>query len=192
MFLGGNMPYDDIVLETEDKMEKAEEHYISELRQVRVGRATPQLVENIEVEYYGTSLPIKQIASISCPDPRLIMIKPFDTSAASSIEKAILKAGTGLNPQNDGRILHVPVPPLSEETRKKIVSIIKDITEKAKVIIRGIRRDANNQADNEEKKKIISEDEKFRIKDEIQKLTEKYEKKISELAEKKEKEITEI
>lgn len=186
------MPYEDIILDAEDKMDKAIEFMMSELKGVRTGRASPALVENIKVDYYGAPTPLKQIASISIPDPRLIMIKPFDPSSLSSIDKAIMKSGIGLNPQSDGKIIRLPIPPLSEETRKKMTELVKDFGEKAKISIRGIRRDANKQADDEEKEKVISEDKKFRIKDEIQKLTEQYEDKIKELIEKKTKEVMEV
>src|SRR3972149_1082786 len=186
------MPSDDIILEAEDKMEKSLEAMLNEFKGIRTGRASPGLVENVKVEYYGAPTSLKQIASISIPDPRLIMIKPFDPSSTSDIEKALQKSDIGINPQNDGKIIRLAIPPLSEERRKKMSQLVKDSGEEAKVSIRNIRRDANKQVDDEEKEKVISEDEKFKTKEEVQKLTERYEGKVSELVEKKTKEVMEI
>lgn len=186
------MPYDDIVLEAEDKMEKALGVLAEELKGVRTGRATPGLVENIKVEYYGAPTPLRQIANISIPDPRMIMIKAFDPSALAEIEKAIQKSGSGLNPQNDGKVIRVPIPPLSEERRRQMADMVKDFGEKARVAIRNIRRDGNKQADDEEKGKTISEDEKKRTKEEMQKLTGLFEGKVDDVLAKKTKEILEV
>lgn len=186
------MPYEDIVLEAEGKMEKSIEVLLNELKGVRTGRAAPALVENVRVEYYGTPTPLKQIANISAPDPRMLMVKPFDSSSLGEIEKAIIKSDLGINPLNDGKIIRLPIPPMSEERRKKMSNLVKDSGEKAKVAIRNIRRDANKVADDEEKAKKMSEDDKFRTKEEIQKLTEKYEAKTDEFVAKKTKEVMEV
>ena len=186
------MPYDDIVLEAEDKMEKAIEVLAGEFKGVRTGRATPGLVEGVKVDYYGTPTPLKALASITVPEPRLIMIKPFDPGALSLIENAIQKSDTGLNPQSDGKILRLAVPPLSDERRKQMAKLIKEMTEKTKVSIRNVRRDANQTADGEEKAKTISEDDKKLTKDEIDRLTKSFEAKTQELADKKTKEVMEV
>jgi ribosome recycling factor len=186
------MPYDDILLDAEERMQKAVDVLLEEFKGVRTGRATPALVENIRVEYYGAPTPLRQLASITIPDPRLIMIKPFDSTSLNQIEKAILKADIGLNPQNDGKLIRLAVPPLSEERRKKMAEVAKDICERAKVSIRNIRRDAIRRSEDEEDQKIISEDEKFRIKDGLQELIDKYQERIEELTNKKIKEIMEV
>lgn len=186
------MPYDDIVLEAEDKMEKAVEVLLGEFKGVRTGRASPGLVEGVRVDYYGAPTPIRSLASITVPEPRMIMIKPFDGSAIGAIEKAIQKSDLGINPQSDGKILRLVIPPLSEERRKQMSKMVKDIGEKAKVALRNIRRDANTQADGEEKEKTISEDEKKRTRDEIDRLIKSYEAKIQDLVDKKTKEVMEV
>ncbi len=186
------MPVDDILLEAQDKMEKALEVLINELKGIRTGRATPGLVENVRVEYYGSPTPLKAIAGISAPDPRLLIIKPFDPSSLSDIEKAIQKSDLGLNPSSDGKMLRLAVPPLSEERRKQLGKQGKEMGEKAKVAIRNLRRDAIKMSEDEEKKGTISEDDKFRVKEEIQKLLDEHEKKAGEILEKKTKEIMEI
>lgn len=186
------MPVDDILLEAQDKMEKALEVLVTELKGIRTGRATPGLVENVRVEYYGSPTPLKQIAGISAPDPRLLIIKPFDPSSLADIEKAILKSDLGLNPSSDGKMLRLAVPPLSEERRKQLGKQAKEVSEKTKLTIRNVRRDAIKLGDDEEKDGTISEDDKFRLKDGIQELTEEHEKKCGEILEKKTKEIMEI
>ncbi len=185
------MPYDDIVLEAEDKMEKAVEVMVNEFKGVRTGRASPGLVDGLRVEYYGAPTPLKGLASITVPEPRLILIKPFDAGALGDIEKAIQKSDLGINPQSDGKILRLVIPPLSEERRKQMAKLVKDHGEKAKVSLRNIRRDANQVADTEEKDKTISEDEKKRTRDEIDRLTKEYEAKVQNLVDKKSKEVVE-
>jgi len=186
------MPSDDILLEADDKMDKAVTVLAEEFKGIRTGRATPSLVDHLIVEYYGAPTPLKGIASISCPDPRLIVIKPYDASALTGIEKAIQKSNLGLNPQNDGKLLRLAIPPLSEERRKQMAKIAKDTAEKAKVSLRNIRRDALKQAEDEEKKGVMTEDELTRFKEEIQKTTTDHEKKIEDQVEKKTKEIIEV
>ena len=185
------MPTDDILLECEDAMEKAIEFLVSEFKGVRTGRATPGLVENIKVDYYGAPTALKALASITVPEPRMIMLKPFDPGAMGEIEKAIQKSDTGLNPQNDGKIIRLIVPPLSEERRKQMAKLVKDHGEKARVTIRNARRDANAAVDKEEKAGDMSEDDKFKGKDEVTKLTKKFEERVGELVEKKSKDLME-
>lgn len=185
------MSYEEILLETEEKMEKATAIFSDELKGIRTGRATPGLVENIRVDYYGSPTPLKQISSISVPEARMLVVKPFDVSCIKDIEKAILKSDLGMTPNSDGKILRLKVPALSEERRKQIVSQIKDLAEKAKVSIRNVRRDGNRQADQLEKSSEISEDDCKKLKDEVQNLTKKYEEKVNDLFEKKQKDILE-
>ena len=186
------MPYDDIVLEADDKMEKAVAVLADELRGVRTGRATAALVDQLKVDAYGTTSPLKALASITVPEPRMIMVKPFDPGVVNDIVKAIQKSEVGLTPQSDGKLIRLAVPPLSEERRKQMSKLVKENGEKAKVSIRNIRREANGTADAEEKAKTISEDEDKRTKVEIDRLTKDYEAKVQETVDKKTKEIMEI
>ncbi len=186
------MPYDDIVLEAEDKMDKAIGVLVDEFKGVRTGRASAGLVEPLRVEYYGAPTPLKALASITIPEPRLIMIKPFDPTAAEAIQKAIQKSDLGLTPQSDGKIIRLVVPPLSEERRKQMSKMVKELGEKAKVSIRNIRRDSNGVADREEKDKEISEDDKKGIREEIDRLTKESEGKVQDLVDKKTKEVMEV
>ena len=186
------MPYDDIVLEAEDKMEKALAVLGDELKGVRTGRASAALVDGIRVDYYGAPTPLKALASITVPEPRLIMVKPFDAGAIEGIVKAIQKSDVGLTPQTDGKIVRLAVPPLSEERRKQMAKHVKEQGEKAKVSIRNIRRDGNQQADAEEKGGDMSEDELKRTKEEIDRLTKEYEGKVGEAVDKKTKEVMEV
>jgi ribosome recycling factor len=185
------MPFDDIVLEAEDKMQKALDVLSGEFKGVRTGRASPGLVEGVKVDYYGAPTPLKSLASITCPEPRLIMIKPFDGGSLGAIEKAIQKSDIGLNPQSDGKIIRLAVPALSEERRKQLAKQVKELGEKQKVAIRNIRRDANQVADDEEKEKILSEDDKKKTREEIDRLTKEYETKVQEAVDKKTKEVME-
>jgi len=186
------MPYDDIVLECEDKMEKAVGVLGEELRGVRTGRASAALVDGLKVEAYGTLNPLKSLASITVPEPRMIMVKPFDPGVVNDIVKAIQKSEVGLTPQTDGKIIRLAVPPLSEERRKQMSKMVKEYGEKAKVSIRNIRREANTAADGEEKGKTISEDEAKRTKEEVDRLTKEYEGKTQENVDKKTKEVMEV
>ena len=185
------MPFDEIVFEAEDKMQKAVDVLANEFKGVRTGRASPGLVEGVKVDYYGAPTPLKALASITCPEPRLIMIKPFDASSISAIEKSIQKSDIGLNPQSDGKIIRLAVPPLSDERRKQMAKQVKELGEKAKVSIRNVRRDANQTAEEEEKKKILSEDEKKKTREESDRLTKQYEGKVQESVDKKTKEVME-
>lgn len=186
------MSFDDIVLESEEKMEKALGALVHEFKGVRTGRATPGLVDGIAVDYYGTPTPLKQLAAVTIPDARLIVLKPFDPGSLGEIAKAIQKSNLGINPANDGRVIRLAIPPLSEERRRQMAKVAKEMAEKAKVSIRNARRDGNAQADREEQEKSMTEDEKFKAKEEVQKLTEQYEGKVEEQLEKKTKEIMEV
>ena len=180
-----------LITEAEQKMNKAIEVMAGELKVVRTGRASPALVETVKVDYYGAPTPIRSLATISAPEPQLLVVKPFDPSSLGEIEKAIQKADIGLNPQNDGKVLRIAVPPLSEERRRQIAGMVKEVAENQRGVIRNIRRDANRKIDSDEKEKKISEDEKFRLRDAAQKLTHTYEERIGDLLEKKTKEVME-
>jgi ribosome recycling factor len=186
------MPADDILLDCEESMEKCIEHLRHELRGVRAGRATPALVENVKVDYYGTPTELRSIASISVPETTQILIKPFSPGDLKAIEKAINDSKLGLTPHGDGRQLRLVLPPLSQERRQQLVGQCKGFAEEAKVRVRTARRDANKIADTEEKGGLLTEDEAKSTKEQIQELTKTYEAKVEELIENKRKEITTV
>ena len=181
-----------IIDEAKEKMEKSLEHYRNELRSVRTGRASVAMFENIKVDYYGTPTPLNQVGTLSAPEPRMITIQPWERNLIPAIEKAILTSNMGFNPSNDGSIIRIPIPQLTEERRRDIVKVIKKMSEDAKVIIRNIRRDANESFKKSEKDKEISEDDAKKGVTKIQELTDEYVKKVDELTSKKEKEVMEI
>ena len=185
------MTSDEILLDTEERMEKAVNVFRDELRGLRTGRATPALVDSLRVEYYGSPTPLKQLAQINTPDPQQIVIRPFSPSDLKDIEKAIRSSDLGVSPNNDGKMIRLQVPPMSGEQRQKMVTRIKKSAEEAKVACRNIRRDGNKAFDTAEKAKEMTEDERDKGKEEVQALLKKYEEKIEEMAEKKEKEIME-
>jgi len=184
--------YDDTLLETEEKMEKAVEHLVHAFRGIRTGRASPGLVEGIRVDYYGTPTPLQHMASVSIPEPRLIMIKPFDPSAVTEVVKAIQKSELGITPQSDGKIIRLAIPPLSEERRKQLSSLVKEKAEEARVAIRNVRRDANKKAKAGFEEGLLPADDETKLVEEIQALTKQYEGKVDESLEKKQKEILEV
>jgi ribosome recycling factor len=183
------MDQDEILLDTEERMEKAAEMFHSQLQGLRTGRATPGLVDSIRVDYYGSPTPLKQIANISVPEPQQIVIRPFDASALSNIAKAIQSSDLGLSPNSDGRLIRLNVPPLSTERRRQMVSRVKELAEEARVSIRNIRRDANKHADQSQKEKTLTEDERDSTKESVQGFTKKFEGKVNGLASDKEKNI---
>lgn len=183
------MSADLILMDVEERMEKAVEVLKNQLGGIRTGRATPGLVDSIKVDVYGSPTPIKQIATIGAPEPQQIVIRPYDASTIKDIEKAIISSDLGLAPQSDGRMVRLNIPPLSTEVRKKMVARIKDLSEEAKVSIRNIRRDGNKDAEKAEKDKEISEDQRDDIKDQVQELTKKFEAKVSEMAKSRESEV---
>jgi ribosome recycling factor len=185
------MTADEILLDTEERMEKAVKVFGDELRGLRTGRATPALVDSLRVEYYGSPTPIKQLANITTPDPQQIVIKPFDPSILKEIEKAIRSSDLGMAPNNDGKIIRMQVPPMSGEQRQKLVTRIKKSAEDARVSCRNIRRDGNKDFDVAEKSKEMTEDDRDQGKEQVQALLKTYEEKINDLAEKKTKEILE-
>jgi len=174
------------------RMDKAIEVLKENLSTLRAGRATPALVQKVEVEYYGTVIPINQIATIIAPEPRMLLIQPWDKSAIGAIEKAILKSDLGLTPTNDGQNIRLNIPQLTEERRKEIVKVVKKRSEEAKVAIRNIRREQNDFMKAAEKDKVVSEDESKKGMEEVQKITDKYIKDIDSIMAAKEKDIMEV
>ncbi|MFH0913288.1 MAG: ribosome recycling factor [Candidatus Omnitrophota bacterium] len=182
----------EILHNTDDKMKKAVESVSREFSEVRTGRASPNLVEGLHIDYYGTPTLLKQLASISVPDAHLIVIQPWDVTAISEIEKAILKSNLGVNPSNDGKLIRLSIPPLSKERRQELVKVVHKMTEEGRVSLRTIRREAKEAVEKLEKDKLIPEDDKFRGIDELQKLVDKYIAKVDELLKSKEKETLEF
>lgn len=180
--------YDEIYLEAEDGMQKAVEHLSASFRGIRTGRATPGLVEGIKVDAYGSTVPLKQVANIAIPEARQIVIKPFDPSTLGAIEKAIQKSELGINPSNDGKIIRLEVPPLTEERRKQLVRQIKEMADQAKQSINSVRRIANKSAD-EGKDAGMPEDDVKRLKKDIDDLKDKFQKEVEDLFERKSEEI---
>ena len=163
-----------------------------DLGAIRTGRASPALVEKLPIEYYGTPTPLMQLASIGVPEPRTLMIKPFDATTLKVIEKAILASDLGLNPNNDGKVIHLNLPPLTEERRRDLVKHVHHRLEEARIAIRNIRRDSQNDMRDFEKEKLISEDELKRGEEDLQKLTDKYIEEIAQHGKAKESEIMEV
>ncbi|HHK42113.1 MAG TPA: ribosome recycling factor [Planctomycetaceae bacterium] len=185
------MQADEILLDCEERMDKAVQVLKSSLAGIRTGRASPGLVDQLRVEVYGSPTPIKQLASVGVPEPTQIVIKPYDPGTLKDIEKAIIASDLGFNPQNDGRLIRINVPPLSAEQRRKLVARVKELAEEAKVAIRNIRRDANKAADQAEKNKELSEDDRDRLKEEIQDLTKQHENEVNQIAKAREADILE-
>ncbi len=186
------MPVDDVLLECEEQMEKAVEHLRHELRGIRTGRATPALVEHVQVDYYGSPTPLKSIASITVPEATQLLIKPFSPQDVKAIEKAINDSKLGLTPHSDGKQIRLMLPPLSQERRVQLATQAKQHAEQAKISVRNARRDANKTLETEQKEGILTEDELERAKEQVQELTKTYEGKIDELTENKRKEIMEV
>jgi ribosome recycling factor len=178
--------------QTRVRMGKALEDFRHELATVRTGRASTALLENIKVEYYGTPTPLNQVATLGVPEPSLLTVQPWDATLIAAIEKAIRSSDLGLNPMNDGKILRVPIPPLTEERRKELVKHLHRVLEDHRTAVRNIRRDANEALKKLLKDKKISEDDEKRGLDEIQKLTDDFMAKLEEQGKSKEKEIMEI
>ncbi|MDK2857280.1 MAG: ribosome recycling factor [Verrucomicrobiota bacterium] len=183
---------EEILLAAEEKMEKAVEFLHQELSGLRTGKASPSLVENIPVDYYGTVSRLRDISNISTPEPRLITISPFDPSSLGAIEKAIIAANIGITPLNDGRLIRVPIPELSEERRKDLTKVAGRTTEEQRVAIRNVRRESNEQLKALQKNGKITEDDRDEGLDEIQKLTDKYIQKMDALLAAKEKELMDV
>jgi ribosome recycling factor len=183
---------EDVYTDAKTRMRDTIEHFKRQFSTVRTGRASPGLVENIRIDYYGTSTPLKQVAKIAIPEPNLIVIQPWDANALNGIEKAIQIADIGMVPNSDGKIIRLNVPALTEERRISLVKMVKKMTEEGRIAIRNIRRDANDTLKSFLKDKDISEDDAHEGYDRIQKLTDEFIEKIDELGEAKEKELMEI
>ncbi|HIN35116.1 MAG TPA: ribosome recycling factor [Dehalococcoidia bacterium] len=181
-----------VLSEVSTKMDRAVDAFKRDLTQLRTGRATPALVENIDVDYYGSMTPLKQIASISTPDARAIMIQPWDTAAMREIEKSLQTSDMGFNPSNDGSIITVPIPPLTQERRQEMVKLLKGKMEDGKISVRNVRRDGLESLRKLEKEKSISQDDGRRAQDQLQKTTDGHTKLIDETGSAKEAEILQV
>mgnify|MGYP000916633353 FL=1 len=183
---------DNALKQTENRMKKSVELLVKDYSTMRAGRATPSLLENVFVDYYGTPTPVNQMATVTVPEPRLLAIQPWDKNMMPQIEKAILKSDLGINPISDGNVVRLTVPTLTEEKRKDLVKVLHKKAEEGRIAIRNLRREINDQIKGLEKKGDISEDMAKRYLNDTQELTDKYTKKIDEVAAAKEKEIMEI
>ena len=182
----------EVMRNTEDRMKKVIDATKREFASVRTGRASTSLVEGMHVDYYGTQTPLKQLANISAPDVKLIVIQPWDPSSLGEIEKAIQQSNIGAMPTNDGKVIRISIPPLSEERREELIKITKKMAEDGRVSVRTVRRDANEIAKKLEKDKLATEDELFKSHDDIQKTTDKYIKDIDSILAAKDKELMEV
>ena len=180
----------DLLVEAEHKMEMAADHVAGEFATVRTGRANPQLLQRVIVEYYGTPTPLQQLASIAVPEPRLLVVQPFDKSTVSDIERAIQLADLGLNPTNDGTVLRIAFPPLTEERRMELIKVVKHMAEDGRVAVRNVRR--HSKTEMEELHGEISDDDIRRGEDELQKLTDRFVERIDTLVGNKEEELLEV
>lgn len=185
------MTLQDLYKDTKDQMNKTIEVFKTQLSKIRTGRASAGLIDNVYVDYYGAPTPINQVGSVSVPDARTILIQPYDRSIINDIEKAIRVADLGFNPQNDGTVIRIPVPPLTEERRKEFVKMCKKTAEDFKIAVRNVRRESIDQIKKMEKNKNINEDDRKKGEEEIQKITDDFIKKIDAIFEAKEKELME-
>ena len=184
--------YKDLVIKSEETMRKSINFLKEDLASIRAGKANPKLVDKIQVSYYGTMTPLNQIANISVPEPRAILIQPWDASALREIEKAILVSDLGINPSNDGKTIRLMIPILTEERRKDLLKVVKKEIENSKIAVRNIRRDAIDEIKKLEKQSEISKDDLKRAEDEMQKLTDRYISFVDDIYKEKEKEILEV
>ena len=178
--------------DVEEKMKRAVATVTREFAEIRGGRATPAFVEHVTVEYYGTATPLKQLAAVTAPEPRLLVIQPWDATLAPEIEKAIQKAGLGITPIVDGKLIRLPIPPLTGERREDLTKLVHRIAEEGRVSVRTVRRDANESVKKLKTDKQISEDEAFKGQDFIQKLTDRYIEQINTLVKSKEQELQNV
>lgn len=186
------MSYDKVMKDATERMDKALAHTQDQLRNIRTSRASAGLVENLRVDYYGSPTPMNQLAQISIPEPRQIMIKPFDMSVVEEIAKTIMKSDLGISPENDGKVVRLTMPPLSGDQRQKYAARAKEVAEEGRVAMRNIRRDANKEGDALQKSGDITEDDNRGLHTEIQELLKEMEKKVTEVQEKKTTEILEV
>jgi len=189
---GGGGVIDDVLAETTEKMGKAVRHTQSEFAGVRTGRATPALVEKLKVDYYGSEVPLQQLAGFNVPEARLLVISPYDKNAMKAIEKAIQNSDLGINPSNDGHVIRLAFPQLTEERRKELVKVIKHKAEEGRVAVRNLRRTARHELEHLEKNGDISSDELDRAEKELEKLTHEYTEEIDRMVQHKEQELLEV
>jgi ribosome recycling factor len=185
------MSVENTLMDAEERMEKALGVLKNNLAGIRTGRATPGLLDSVKVTVYGSQTPLKQIASVGAPEPQQLVIRPFDPTNIKEIEKAIVASELGLNPQSDGRLIRINIPPLNMDVRKKLVARIKELAEESRVAIRNVRRDANKAVETEEKEKLIGEDDRDKAKEQIQELTKTYEASVGDLAKSRETDVME-
>lgn len=178
-----------IINDADKQMKETVNFFKKELSHVRAGKAQPSLLDGVKVDYYGSQTPLNQLANVSAPEARLLTVQPYDKSALEDIEKAIMSAGLGLNPNNDGNIIRIPLPMLTEERREELVKKCSEIAEDARISIRNTRRDANDEIKKKVKSESLSEDARYEAEEEVQKITDKYTERVDELLEKKEDEI---
>jgi ribosome recycling factor len=183
---------DEVLLETTDKMAKAVTHTQSEFSAVRTGRATPALVEKLKVDYYGTEVPLQQLAGFNVPEARLLVVQPYDKNSLKAIEKAIQNSDLGINPSNDGQVIRLTFPQLTEERRKDLVKVVKHKAEEGRVAVRNLRRAARHELEGMEKKHEISSDELDRAEKELEKVTHDYVAEIDRMVQHKEQELLEV
>ena len=188
------MPAQEILSKCKDHMHKAQEYFYEELKGVRTGRASPALIEHLKIDVtaYGSSMDLRELATVSTPEPALLIVKPYDPATSKDIERAILASNLGLTPNVDGSTIRLPIPMLSGERRQQLTQEIKRMAEAQKVTVRNARRDANKHVDTLEKEHQLSKDQAADAKDEIQKLTKQFESKIDEQSEAKQKEVTAV
>ncbi|GAB4483322.1 MAG: ribosome recycling factor [Anaerolineales bacterium] len=182
----------DVYKEAETRMKGAIQSLEDDLSGIRTGRASPALIERLQVEYYGVSTPLVQLATISVPEPRMLLIRPFDSSSLKAIERAILASDLGLTPNNDGKTIRLILPPLTEERRRELVKVVHNRVEEARIAARNVRRDSIRDLRELQQEKLISEDELQKGEAELQKITDRYIEEINKIGERKEKEIMEV
>jgi ribosome recycling factor len=178
-----------IIKKAGKQMDEAVSYFKTELSHIRAGKAKPSLLDGVKVDYYGSQTPLNQLANVSAPEARLLTVQPYDKSALEDIEKAIMSAGLGLNPNNDGNIIRVPLPILSEERRKELVKRVGELAEDARISIRNTRRDANDEIEKTVKEESLPEDSLYEAEEEVQQITDKHTEKVSKLLDDKEEEI---
>ncbi len=183
---------EDVLKETEERMKKSVEALRNDLVNIRTGRASPALVERLQIDYYGSQVPLNQLSTISVPEPRLLVIRPYDPSSLAEIEKAILKSELGLTPANDGKVIRLSIPRLTEERRLELVRMVQTRVEEGRIAVRNCRRDGLQDMKELEKEKLISEDDFYRGKDRMQELTDKYVEQMDEVGALKEQQIMEV
>jgi ribosome recycling factor len=186
------MAIDDLIQDATRRMDKSVEAAQAEFTTLRTGRASPALLDRVQIDYYGQKTPLKQLATINAPEPRMITVQPFDPSSLGTIERAIQESDLGLTPSNDGKLIRLPIPQLTEERRKELVKVVRGMAEEGRVAVRNVRRDAIHHLKELVDKGEVGKDEEHRAEERVQKLTDEHTKKIDELLQRKESEILEV